>query len=167
MQIHIKELASKAKPVQWTESLDLTPLLKERSDLIEFGPVHADLQAGYNAGAVEVDGTLKASITQPCSRCLTPVKHELNIPLHEVFIQRLTEGSDEDEEDNVHHITEDSIDLMPYVEENVLLAIPFVPLCDEDCKGLCPVCGVNRNEQPCDCSQEKIDPRLAGLADFF
>ena len=58
------------------------------------------------------------------------------------------------------------IDLDPLVEEQVLLALPAYPVCEEGCKGLCPVCGQNQNEKACGCDRHVPDPRWAGLAKF-
>jgi len=60
------------------------------------------------------------------------------------------------------------IDLDAIIQHQIILAIPFYPLCREDCKGLCPHCGINKNQETCQCSdKEFIDPRLSGLKDFF
>jgi uncharacterized protein len=58
---------------------------------------------------------------------------------------------------------DDQIDLGEVVREQLYLALPMKPLCREDCKGLCPVCGVNRNRETCTCQQEWVDPRMAEL----
>jgi uncharacterized protein len=58
---------------------------------------------------------------------------------------------------------DDQIDLKEVVREQLYLALPMKPLCQEDCKGLCPVCGVNRNRETCTCQQEWVDPRMAAL----
>lgn len=113
-------------------------------------------------------GQLTARLELVCSRCLTSFTETYVIPFDEQF--KLTDSTDlspEEEEDDVTAVTEDLIDLQPYVEVALLLALPFAPLCSESCKGLCPTCGTNRNEQSCGCSNERIDPRLAGLQDFF
>jgi uncharacterized protein len=121
-----------------------------------------------------VDGKLSFDVAMPCSRCLKTVDSKLDVPFHEVFVKTDKAVVQEDEyefeeedDDDILYVTEDKVDLMPYVIEYVLLSLPFAPLCDDACIGLCPVCGTDRNVEPCSCSQEKIDPRLAGLADFF
>jgi len=58
---------------------------------------------------------------------------------------------------------DEKIDLGEVVREQLYLALPMKPLCREDCKGLCPVCGVNRNRETCTCQQEWVDPRMAAL----
>ena len=61
---------------------------------------------------------------------------------------------------------EDKIDLGEVVREQLYLALPMKPLCQEDCKGLCPVCGGNRNREACTCQQEWVDPRMAALKEW-
>ena len=61
---------------------------------------------------------------------------------------------------------DEKIDLGEVVREQLYLALPMKPLCQEDCKGLCPVCGVNRNRETCSCQQEWVDPRMAALAEL-
>jgi len=63
--------------------------------------------------------------------------------------------------DDVH------LDLSPVVREDMLVSLPIRVLCRPDCKGLCSQCGKNWNEGPCDCQDEVLDPRLAGLADLL
>jgi uncharacterized protein len=61
---------------------------------------------------------------------------------------------------------DETIDLGEVIREQFYLALPMKPLCQDACKGLCPVCGVNRNRETCNCTQEWVDPRLAALADL-
>ena len=61
---------------------------------------------------------------------------------------------------------DESIDLGEVVREQLYLALPMKPLCAEDCKGLCPVCGANRNRETCACQNEWVDPRMAALAEW-
>lgn len=60
----------------------------------------------------------------------------------------------------------ETIDLGEVVREQLYLALPMKPLCTEDCKGLCPVCGANRNRETCACQNEWVDPRMAALAEW-
>ncbi len=58
------------------------------------------------------------------------------------------------------------IDLEPVLRDAAMLDLPFIPLCREDCAGLCPTCGVNLNDDPDHGHGEAIDPRWADLADW-
>ena len=76
------------------------------------------------------------------------------------------EAIDDEEVLGLAEYREDSIDLGEVVREQLYLALPMKPLCQEDCKGLCPVCGGNRNREACTCQQEWVDPRMAALAEW-
>lgn len=168
MLLHMRNILTKGEELRFHETMNVGDLLQGQSEIADYGPLHVDLRAKAAAGAVEVSGRLDIELTLVCSRCLTHVKEKLEIPFFEMFVPKSNGAVQEaDHDDDVHPVSEDKIDLTPYVQENVLLAVPFVPLCGEACKGLCPVCGQNRNETDCRCSQEKIDPRWAGLADLF
>jgi len=166
MMLNIKELATKGSPVTLTGTYDLSRMLAEREDIKVHGKLEAELTARTQSGIAHVEGTLKLPIEMPCSRCLQPVKETLDVPFKEMFASR-SEVVPKEDEDEVHLTSEEHIKLDPYVEETVWLALPLAPLCKEDCEGLCPECGTNRNEGKCACNKDKIDPRLAGLADFF
>jgi uncharacterized protein len=167
MQLNIRDLSAKGATIHFTDSFDLADLLKGRHDIVEFGTLAADFTAEPESGVTRVTGELTLPVEMLCSRCLTPIKEKLSIPFDESFTQRSELVPKNESEEEVHLVSEDKLDLGPYVEEAVWLALPYVPLCKETCEGICPQCGRNRNEETCDCKLEQIDPRLAGLADLF
>lgn len=132
----------------------------------EVALVHVKADARYDDGLYVIDGQLSTTLTLKCSKCLTTYEWPLNMDWYEVF-SREPDDEEDDDESHVHFVEEDEVDLTPYIQEVLLLEIPFVPVCREDCQGLCPTCGVNRNTDSCDCTQEVIDPRLAELEKFF
>lgn len=75
-------------------------------------------------------------------------------------------GHDDEDVLGLAEYRDEKIDLGEVVREQLYLALPMKPLCQEDCKGLCPVCGVNRNRETCTCQQEWVDPRMAALAEW-
>ncbi|WP_374016665.1 DUF177 domain-containing protein [Paenibacillus thiaminolyticus] len=169
MNIHFRDIAAKGRETRIQSAFSANDVVRDRKDISIPDPVTVDLTGrAEGEGQVGVHGQLTARLELVCSRCLTSFTETYVIPFDEQF--KLTDSTDlspEEEEDDVTVVTEDLIDLQPYVEVALLLALPFAPLCSESCKGLCPTCGTNRNEQPCGCSNERIDPRLAGLQDFF
>jgi len=110
-------------------------------------------------GGIEVEGTVSAPWVGTCRRCAEPVTGELHIAVHERFADAALAGpSDED----LYPITDDTLDLAPLVRDALVLELPMAPLCREDCAGLCPQCGANRNEGACGCVAPG-DPRWANL----
>ncbi len=169
MILHFRQLASSDKPLEIHQVLDVSRVIKGRKDIIGAKPLIVELQAAPAGGnVVNVTGTLRGELDMSCSRCLKPLSHKVDIKFEESFKQSdhpEAESQDEDEETQI--VAEDKVDLTPYIEEAFLLNLPFAALCKEDCKGLCPNCGTDRNERDCGCNTERIDPRLASLSDFF
>ncbi len=111
-------------------------------------------------------GTVTVPVEEECSRCLNIFDAELTGDLN--FIIKTGEGKTETsatgEEDIVYiKPSEPVIDLHHLIRESLILSLPLKPLCDEDCRGLCPDCGVNLNEETCNCKREEDDERWEGL----
>lgn len=122
---------------------------------------------------VFVNGALSGFITVACSRCVGPVRLPIEESLHVTFMppdelpSDHTDGDEDGDEVTAEDIDVfpfdgDHIDLEPMLREQFILAIPFAPLCRDDCRGLCPQCGADRNTSPCQC-EAPVDPRLEGL----
>ncbi|RXT15072.1 DUF177 domain-containing protein [Ammoniphilus sp. CFH 90114] len=111
---------------------------------------------------VIVEGALSGILKSKCAKCLAPTTYSFEAPFEESF----TEG-EVDEESDIHSYQGGRIDLAHYFDQVVMLEMPQIFTCIEDCKGLCPTCGKNRNEHSCECVNERIDPRLADLALLF
>lgn len=117
-------------------------------------------------------GTVKTELELQCSRCLEPFKMPVD---REFDLRYLPHGAAEpdagdDEETEVEDddvavtfYRDEAIDLNELLREQFYLALPMKPLHSEDCKGICPQCGTNRNLASCDCNPHWEDPRLAGL----
>lgn len=110
-------------------------------------------------GGVQAEGTVTAPWVGTCRRCAEPVSGLLRITVRERFADDPLAGSSDEE---LYPISDDTIDLTPLVRDAVVLELPMAPLCREDCAGLCPRCGANRNEAECGCVAPK-DPRWANL----
>ncbi len=110
---------------------------------------------------IVLDADAETTVDIACSRCLTPVSVKLNFKLYEMFNKT---GSIDEE---IEAITEDSIDLYPYVRNEIFENLPMKVICSEDCKGLCPVCGTNLNEGECSCDTTYINPKFDSLRALF
>jgi uncharacterized protein len=116
---------------------------------------------------VFVQGRLSARVARTCARCLEPHEVTVEPAVDTRFVPRpagrpeeLELGADDLETDVYDR---DSLDLATLVETETTLGLPMKPLCREDCRGLCPICGGNRNVTPCACEQSSADPRWAPL----
>jgi uncharacterized protein len=100
-------------------------------------------------GGVMVTGTVEVPWVGVCRRCTAPTGGVLHLSLKERYCDPAPRGEPEDEE--AYPITEGEVDLSPMVHEAILGELPLAPLCRDDCAGLCPHCGIDRNEERCDC----------------
>ena len=110
----------------------------------------------------KVEGTAQYSVTYLCTRCLEPFVALQETELFEEFTEDKHQVTEE-----VHHALDGIAVLDPWIEQSLNLDLEFFPVCQSDCRGLCPVCGINRNEHECDCDVRTVDPRLAALSDLL
>ena len=101
---------------------------------------------------VEVDGTITCNIDGFCDRCLAPVKKKIVLPFQQTFYK----DSGVEEDDYVYF--DSKLDVTQAVRDEIVLGLPMSLLCSDDCKGLCPKCGANRNITDCDCDTTKENP---------
>ncbi|KMP12568.1 hypothetical protein UZ36_00430 [Candidatus Nitromaritima sp. SCGC AAA799-C22] len=121
----------------------------------------------YLSGDVFFEGKVCTELTLKCSRCLDPVNQSVKCNVKSHFVPQ-DGGAEASGEVELHSAdidnevyTENRIDLTQSVRDGILLAVPAFCLCREDCQGICPRCGLNRNRESCDCSLEpSVDPRL-------
>lgn len=110
-------------------------------------------------GALLVSGTVKGQVTTACARCLEDATFDVEGEIEGYFlIEGEGEAPDDMEEDEFDVLPEDNkLDLEPLILAAVYVELPLIPLCREDCKGICPTCGANLNEGPCDCVPDASD----------
>lgn len=141
-------------------------------------------QLTESRGDVFLHGRLRGELQTSCGRCLEKARVQLDIPLDMTFLPRPETGpghhgaaggsaqrrpkhesrakdaAEDDVDDvNVGHYDGDEVDLGPEIRDQILLAYPITAVCREDCAGLCPVCGGNRNVRPCDCEARQAEAR--------
>ena len=132
-------------------------------------PVQLEGTVTRDRGAVTIAGQASATLELSCGRCLEAYPLEVTTSFDLAYLpsserpERETDVEVADEDIDTAYYDEGRIDLAELVHEQLQLALPMKPLCREDCRGLCPVCGVNRNTTTCACEASWTDPRLAGL----
>lgn len=131
-------------------------------------PVDFEADVRKDASKVRVVGHVKTTLACDCSRCLEAFTIPVDAPFDLLFLPVTENTGDEEQEVSdddvgVSYYKEDVIDLGDVMREQFYLALPMKPLCREDCQGLCPVCGKNRNRETCDCSTGWVDPRMESL----
>ena len=172
MEIRVDNLQESPLRLAFEEPLASLPLLTETAEAGEVvfdGPLSGELLVRRSGHLVEVEGTLTCSIGQACSRCLQPVTQRLVLPVALSFERQLTAVEDEAERElseadlGLIPFFGDTLDLRESLEQELLLGIPQHPLCRDDCAGLCPVCGADRNRITCDCPPPVFHGGFAAL----
>lgn len=113
-----------------------------------------------NTGRVYAgSGNINTAVQLVCSRCLSPI----NFPIDTRFCVTMIEGAQQsefsDEEEILVIAANGDVDLSRSIDEAIFLCFPMNPLCDVNCQGICPVCGINKNKEKCHCQEDNIDPR--------
>lgn len=130
-------------------------------------PLELDLRFESVSEGILVTGTMSGPATGECSRCLTTVGETVDIDLTELFAYPDSTTDETTEADEIGRVVDNTIDLEQPIVDAVGLALPFAPLCRDDCPGLCPQCGVALAEAAPGHAHEQIDPRFAKLAGMF
>ena len=125
-------------------------------------PVEIDLRTEAVMEGVLVTGTAKAVLEGECARCLEPISDEIEVRFQELCVYP-DQSVDPDEELEVSKLRDDLVDLEPLLRDAVVLALPFQPLCQDDCPGLCPECGARLADEPDHRHDAPGDPRWAAL----
>jgi uncharacterized protein len=113
-----------------------------------------------------VSGVLATSIAEECSRCILPMQQPLELDVEDEFfpvVDMNTGHLVEVPEDGFPIDTHHHLDITEAVRQAIVVSRPIQPLCNPECRGLCPECGVNRNVEPCECETGAADARWATL----
>lgn len=132
-------------------------------------PVELDLHLDSVVDGILVRGTLAFTLVLSCARCLEPLTVVRHVTVAELFLDPAKRVEEEDEEEPGYELLDDAtaIDLSTMVRDALIIDLPVRTLCAEDCQGLCPTCGADRNLQDCGHDQApEPDPRWAALADL-
>jgi uncharacterized protein len=159
---------------EWLKGLPMRDALGAPDPDPQAGAARADLDLYADGTHVFATGPFRGHLVVACSRCVGPVRLELDDKLRVTFMppgEMPEEGEAGEGEDGLEVREEDldtfpfdgeRVDLEPVLREQFVLAVPFAPLCAETCKGLCSQCGIDLNTGTCAC-EKPVDPRLAAL----
>jgi uncharacterized protein len=138
----------------------------------EGAPVELDLRLEAVMEGVLVTGTAVAALEGECVRCLEPISDEIEVRFQELFVYddqgSSRRGGDvaESGDDETSRLEGDLLDLEPLLRDAVVLALPFQPLCEDDCPGLCIECGARLKDDPDHAHEAAIDPRWSRLQEL-
>jgi uncharacterized protein len=170
LEVHPLDFAEEFPP----DALDLGGEARQRTPLTAAGRAEV-VEEHHGKHKVLKDirlrGRLSAEVELDCARCLEPVAQEIVREFELLYRpQGADAGRDElsvtDAEAEIGYYQGDGLLLEDVLREQVLLALPVKITCRDDCKGLCPQCGKNLNQEQCSCAAPAEDPRWAALKDI-
>lgn len=156
--INVTSILRSGEPRHERRAGVLTGLFVSGSEVVEGAEVEVDVELVPVGHAIDAIGAVRTQWRGECRRCLKPVAGGIEGTVRELFEDHPVEGDS-------YSLVHDEVDLEPLARETVMLELPQAPLCREDCRGLCPDCGVDRNESTCDCAGA-VDPRWAVLGEL-
>lgn len=172
MFLSIKEM--EVRKVRFDETFEPGQIDFAEDGVTQAGPLHvqgvAELLANTE-GEVRIKGDLSVTMRADCDRCLAESRFPLEAKLDlfyrpMVTIAREEEIEIDEGEAEIGFYEGDGIELEDILREQILLLLPMQKVCREDCKGICPMCGKNRNETECDCKPVAADDRWKALRDL-
>ncbi|UCB53158.1 MAG: DUF177 domain-containing protein [Candidatus Zixiibacteriota bacterium] len=132
-------------------------------------PIKVELLVSKNQDQLICHGKVTATLKLECSRCLARYDQKMTSDLD--FVVDLTGNSSEGKSEEEGYFVADPsstfFEIDDLVREAIIISLPLKPLCSKECKGLCPVCGIELNRSQCNCVREETDPRwdqLKGLS---
>lgn len=173
MFLNLREL--EIRKIQFEEDFPAGEIDFDSNQLRQIGPLHATGVAellNNTLGEIRVRGHVKAKIEVACDRCLEPVQH----PIDEDFDLFYRPAPEENEtphdlaidpgETEIGYYEGMGMELSDVIREYVLLALPMQSICRDECAGICPKCGKNRNAVECGCVQEQVNDRWSALRNW-
>ena len=164
MRIDIKEL--EVGPLALDLEVGEADLDFDSSEILVLGKIRVTLTADRQLREIRIRGQFQVNVELPCSRCLEPVRFPVVAQFDQFYeSEHPLEGEIElqEKDTEISFFSGDFIEVSDIVREQILLALPVKPICEEACKGLCPHCGKNRNQEACSCESMLVDPRLVQL----
>jgi uncharacterized protein len=173
--LHTEQIKDRDIYLDFEEEPEAFPVLAEMVQNREckfLAPLKVSKRAFRIRELFEVEGHFQTSVRLTCSRCLKSFDRVFASDFTLTYTREapgLTVESTEQEvelrveEIGLLYFKGEEIDLRQGIQEQAVMAFPMKPLCDEKCKGLCPMCGADRNQEDCDCKSEPISSQFALL----
>ncbi|HEC35498.1 MAG TPA: DUF177 domain-containing protein [Anaerolineae bacterium] len=160
LQFDLSPLIGARPGERLTFSLDEGP---QRLNDIRVAFLRGRIQFTRVQGGILAEGQIETQVEVECVRCLAHFPHPAVLEVEEVigFAGR-------PRPDITYRLAEEGwFNLSPLLREQAWVALPMKPLCRPSCRGLCPECGANLNVESCSCQEERVDPRMAVLAELL
>jgi uncharacterized protein len=172
LKIRLTEITDKEKSLSAIDDIALYPALLKVQDAGEcefIAPATISLSVAREFDHIRVHGSVDTKVRLSCSRCLSVFTSDISSAFTVFYTKAVTAQNEKDEielaEEDLVSATYsgDEIDFSEEIAEQILLEIPYKPLCSEDCKGLCTSCGADLNSTDCSCSSNAVSMAFSSL----
>jgi uncharacterized protein len=170
MRIEVEKLTERGESLARVYTPDELPLEDEFARVVT--DVRVEGRASRRGGEVLVAGTIDTAVELRCDRCANPIPFPVKLDFKAELVAAApgevgAEATELQAEDLDRSFFDgEFVEVDDLVREQILLALPARQLCRDECKGLCPTCGIDLNAQPCDCAHGETDPRWSALAEI-
>jgi len=153
------------------KTVEISDPLPPGSEVQATGPVEGVIELSNGGSAVSARGHLRVPVRAECRRCLVEFDYLIQVDVNDECALEQIDAPEAElaaagKPGQIPILNEDRLDLSELVRQLVAMSAPSWPLCREDCAGLCATCGHDLNAGPCQCSDDEVDPRWAGLQDL-
>ena len=169
MKIRLDKIG--AEPFQWQEIIQIPAADLERAEVLELGNIDWSGKVWIDSPGFRLEAVLSYEQTVACDRCLTPIVQAIESDVGLLVLPNAPQPTEEEvelssDDMEILSIEGEELDVQRILLEQLLLNVPMRSLCKEDCRGLCPHCGINRNLKSCSCAETEVDPRWEALRDL-
>lgn len=156
------------EPFRWQERRRLEPSILDRPEVVRLGEITWEGTITNTGTGHLLQGKVQYGQTLMCQRCLAETSRPVEGEVELLLVSEGEEPTDgelelEAEDLDIHYVADGVVDTEPLLLEQLQLNVPMRALCREDCAGLCPQCGIDRNRETCDCQDQPTDPRWSVL----
>lgn len=176
MKLIVDHIQEKPFPLRINEPVGMFPVLsrmQSEGDCTFTGSVQGEITAAREYDHLRVSGHVGTQVKLVCSRCIASYETAIGSTFSIIYRKVNSQEIDQDEDTELSDqdlisatYSGNEIDLTHEIEEQVAMEIPIKPLCNQNCKGLCPVCGIDLNHTSCNCSNEQTSFKFSALKDF-
>lgn len=155
-----------AESVTFESDVPLATIELGTESFVPTGPARIAAEITFAGTAVVAEGTVDLDVTTTCARCLREFALPVSGTIEGFYVEHgRTEDLPEDQE--IEFIDDRAVDLLPAVMAAIILELPFAPIHDPSCEGLCPVCGADRAAGACTCGDTVRESPFAALKDLL
>lgn len=168
MRIDLSELIDElVYRVEFERSLDLNNLSIQSREIVLATPVNIKGSIYRMDDGLYLDAIVSYEYYENCARCLKEFINRVETVLSGKLVGISESSKAIDDDELVFYYNNDEVELTEQVLTSILLSLPMKSVCDDNCRGLCLVCGKDLNVEECNCDIQEVDPRLAKLKDLF